>query len=172
MDREAGTEASVKNKPNKNKQLEKAIQIAVSAHRGQFDRGGKPYILHPLHLMNQLMFDIELATIAVLHDVIEDSDITLEHLEEEGFSERVCTALTYLTHKSGQSYEDYISDIAQNYDAIRVKRKDLEHNSDITRLKGVKEKDLLRMKRYHKAFVLLSKAKAEFLAREEDARKE
>ena len=67
------------------KQLAKAISIAVYAHQDQFDKGGKPYILHPLHLMNQLMFDVELAQIALLHDVIEDSNITLEDLTEQGF---------------------------------------------------------------------------------------
>ena len=74
--------------------LGKAIEIAVDAHAGQFDKGGKPYILHPLHLMNQLMFDLELAQAAVMHDVVEDSDYyTLETLRAYGFSERVLDML-------------------------------------------------------------------------------
>ena len=145
-------------------QLNEAIRIAVVAHNGQLDKGGKPYILHPLHLMNQLMFDTELATIAVLHDVVEDSDITLEHLYSSGFSDRICQALKCLTHRPEQSYEEYIQIISRNYDAIRVKRKDLEHNSDITRLKGVTDKDLKRMQKYHKAFVFLGQTKANFVA--------
>ena len=142
-------------------QMETAIRIAVSAHARQYDKGGKPYILHPLHLMNQLMFDIQLATIAVLHDVIEDSDYTLGHLIDRGFSNRVIIAVAILTH-GDESYDDYITGIAGNYDALRVKRKDLEHNSDITRLKGVSPKDLLRIEKYHKAFTRLGVAKSDF----------
>jgi hypothetical protein len=148
---------------NKEQQLEKAISIAVEAHSGQYDKGGKPYILHPLHLMNQLMFDMQLATIAVLHDAVEDSDLTVDILWDQGFSDRVCNALALLTHKPEQDYlTDYIYGICENYDAIRVKRKDLEHNSDITRLKGVSMKDLERMCKYHTAFVTLGNARANF----------
>jgi len=137
------------------KNLDKAILLAAEAHAGQFDKGGKPYILHPLHLMQQLLFDPELAQIAVLHDVVEDSNMTFEQLVKLGFSNRVIDALTLLTHNPSDSYEDYILGIATNQDAIKVKRKDLEHNSDITRLKGVTDKDLERMKKYHKAFLFL-----------------
>lgn len=148
---------------NKWEQLSKAIGIATTAHAGQFDKGGKPYILHPLHLMNQLMFDPELAAIAVLHDVIEDSkNIDLEYLYRNRFSLRVINAVVCLTHLPKDSYERYIIKIAKNYDAIRVKRKDLQHNSDITRLKGVTDKDIKRMEKYHKAFLYLGEAKANF----------
>lgn len=147
---------------NKQKQLAKAIEIATTAHSGQFDKGGKPYILHPLHLMNQLMFDVELATIAVLHDVVEDSEVAIGGLITAGFSDRVVSALELLTHLPDKSYEDYIEGICNNYDAIRVKRKDLQHNSDITRLKGVKPKDLARMEKYHKAFIKLGVASSVF----------
>ena len=147
---------------NAYKMLGRAISIAVTAHEGQFDKGGKPYILHPLHLMNQLMFDIELATIAVLHDVIEDSKITQSDLILLGFSSRVTVALGHLTHDAKDSYEEYIDKVALNYDAILVKRKDLEHNSCITRLKGVTEKDLARIEKYHKAFILLGEARKNF----------
>jgi len=145
-------------------QLGLAIKIAVMVHDGGTDRAGKPYILHPLHLMNQLMFDPELAAIAVLHDVVEDSNgnITIEDIEKNGFSTRVLSALILLTHDEYVSYEDYISLIASNYDAIRVKRKDLEHNSQITRLKGVTKKDIARMEKYHKAFIFLGEAKLKF----------
>ncbi len=146
-----------------NEELAKAILIATKAHHGQFDKGGKPYILHPLHLMNQLMFDIQLAVIAVLHDVVEDSCYTFDDLVAEGFSDRVLAALILLTHDNNEDYlQDYIPKICANYDAIRVKRKDLEHNSDITRLKGVQEHDLERLKKYHTAFMMLSEAKCNF----------
>ena len=150
---------------NKQEQLARAIQIATNAHTGQFDKGGKPYILHPLHLMNQLLFDTQLATIAVLHDAIEDSDgeVTISMLQNEGFSERVCCAVDLLTHRNNSNYLDvYIKGICSNIDAIRVKRKDLEHNSDISRLKGVTQKDLARMEKYHTAFVTLGKARQNF----------
>jgi (p)ppGpp synthase/HD superfamily hydrolase len=147
---------------NKQEQLAKGILTATLAHDGQFDKGDKPYILHPLHLMHQLMFDAQLATIAVLHDVIEDSLITTQDLRNDGFSARVINAVDLLTHKKEHSYTEYIYRIAGNYDAIRVKRKDLEHNSDITRLKGVTEKDLERIEKYHKAFTSLGVAKRDF----------
>ena len=144
---------------NKQKQLALAIQTAAHYHAGQFDKGGKPYILHPLHLMNQLLFDTQLATIAVLHDVVEDSNITILDLMTIGMSGRVISALKLLTHNKNQSYEDYIEGICGNFDAIRVKRKDLEHNTAITRLKGIGPKDIARMEKYHKAFVRLTEAK-------------
>ncbi len=145
-------------------QLAKAIKLAAIVHQDQFDKGGKPYILHPLHLMQQLLFDIELATIAVLHDVVEDSNgsITIQALENQWFSKRVCSAIELLTHKKGESYYDYIGGICTNIDAIRVKRKDLEHNSDITRLKGIRPKDIERIEKYHSAFLRLGRARDNF----------
>ena len=150
---------------NEQQQLAEAIEMASKVHLGQFDKGGNPYILHPLHLMSQLLFDTQLATVAVLHDVVEDSDglVTLNDLRNYGYSERVVVAVSLLTHKEGDDYiENYIKNICSNYDAIRVKRKDLEHNSDITRLKGISQKDLTRMAKYHKAFIILGDAKNNF----------
>ena len=144
-------------------QLEAAIYVATMAHEGQFDKGGKPYILHPLHLMNQLMFDPELATIAVLHDVVEDNkEYPIEWFINGGYTKRVTDALRILTHDPDDTYQEYIEDVATNYDTIRVKRKDLDHNSTITRLKGNTEKDLRRIEKYHNAFLFLGKAKASF----------
>jgi (p)ppGpp synthase/HD superfamily hydrolase len=147
----------------KYEQLELAIRIATKAHKGQFDKGGKPYILHPLHLMHQLMYDPVLATIAVLHDVIEDSDTALQGLKVLGFSPRVLEALDLLTHKKGVSYSMYIAGVSTSLDAIKVKRKDLEHNSDITRLKGVTKKDLERIEKYHRAFLFLGEGRMKFV---------
>jgi len=163
----------------KQEQLAEGIRIAVTGHDGQFDKGGKPYILHPLHLMNQCLFDLQLATICVLHDWLEDCWITEEklnralfqdilddginHLRSLGFSERVLTGLRLLTHNPLDDYLTvYIPAICGNYDALRAKRKDLGHNSDITRLKGVKPKDLARIEKYHKAFLMLGEAKKNF----------
>lgn len=142
--------------------LNNAISVATLAHRHDVDKSGKPYILHPLKLMFDLMYDPELATIAVLHDVIEDSNATIETLKETNyFNDRVLNALELLTHDPGDSYEEYIEKICTNLDAITVKRKDLQHNSDITRLKGVTDYDLARIKKYHKAFLRLGKARNE-----------
>lgn len=143
-------------------QLALAIQLASSVHMDQFDKAGKPYILHPLHLMSQFLWDTELATIAVLHDIVEDSIVDFENLEFYGFTPRVIRAVYLLTHDSEDSYEEYIDKMCDNYDAIRVKRKDLEHNSDITRLKGIRPKDLERIEKYHKAFTKLGEAKSNF----------
>lgn len=146
-------------------QLARMIYIASSVHINQFDKGGKPYILHPLYLMNQLLYDTQLATIAVGHDVIEDSngDVTIESLRGEGFSERVLKGLDKLTHKKEDDYLGvYIPGICENYDSLRVKRKDIDHNTRVTRLKGISAKDNLRIEKYHKAYIILGKAKKNF----------
>jgi len=136
--------------------LGKAIAIAAEAHQEQKDRGGKPYILHPIRIMMGLNTeDQELMSIAILHDVIEDSDWTLEALKSQGFRERVLKGVLALTHIEGEEYEDYIERISRNKDAIRCKLGDLKDNSDITRLKGLSDKDLLRTRKYHKAFMFL-----------------
>ena len=149
--------------------LGKAIVIATKAHEGQFDKGNKPYILHPLHLMWQLMYDTELAIMGVLHDVIEDTkgkenEVTLDDIRQEGFSARVAHGLDLLTHnKEKDSYQRYIDKISTDYDATRVKRKDLQHNSDITRLPYKNEEDnhknITRIGKYQKAFIQLGEAK-------------
>ena len=150
---------------NIQEQLARAIVIATNIHAGQFDKGGKPYILHPIRLMMQLMFDTQLATIAILHDAIEDSKgaLTIEDLEEMGFSPRVLSALRLLTHDPKDDYLGvYIVAICGNWDAVRVKRKDLDDNSRITRLKGIRPKDHDRIEKYHKAYLMLTGAKREF----------
>lgn len=130
--------------------LAKAIAFAPEKHMGQFDKGGMPYILHPLKVMHYLKSDdLELMSIAVLHDVVEDTDVTYADLESLGMSERVIAALRLLTKVPGQTLEDYVAGIKTNKDAIHVKLADLRHNSDIRRLKGITEKDMERMKKYN-----------------------
>jgi len=136
-----------------------AISIAAKAHEGQKDKGGFAYILHPLRVMNSLnSTDKDLCSIAVMHDVVEDSDITLEDIKGYGFSIRVQTALRALTHLKGETYQEYIERCYCNSDARLVKMADLRDNSDITRLKGITSKDLNRMEKYHKAYMFLSHA--------------
>lgn len=136
--------------------LDKAIAIAAKAFEGVYDRGGKPYILHCLYVMTKVdNNDPELMTIAVLHDLLEDTDWTVDKLVAEGFSLRVVMALSLLTHAPDVSYDDYIRNIATNNDARRVKIEDLKHNSDITRMKGLREKDFKRLEKYHRAYEYL-----------------
>lgn len=134
--------------------FDKAMFIAAREHLGVRDKGGHAYILHPMRIAMRLRTnDEELMSIAVLHDVIEDSKMTFEDLYNEGFSERVVSALRLLTHQKGVSYDDYIDAMRGNRDALRVKREDLRDNSDITRLKGVTEKDIARMAKYQRSFL-------------------
>ena len=138
--------------------LNTAIEIAVEAHSGSYDRGGNPYIMHPIAVM-QLLGDCdeELKCIAMLHDVIEDNDhFSLQFMEKCGMSQRVLDALALLTRTDDQKYESYIEGILQNRDAMKVKRADLRHNSDINRLKGVRPKDLERIEKYHRFFLRIN----------------
>jgi (p)ppGpp synthase/HD superfamily hydrolase len=134
--------------------LEKAIEIAVRAHAGQKQKDGSPYILHPLRVMGRVHTDDE-RTAAVLHDVVEDSAITLDDLRAAGFPEHVLEAVRLLTHEEAISYEDYVRRLKPNAMARRIKLADLEENSDIRRLSGIEEKDLERLRRYHRAWQIL-----------------
>lgn len=135
----------------KGEMLSKMIVIATNAHAGQFDRGGVPYILHPLKVMHYLKSDDEeLQCIAVGHDVIEDTAVTFKDLRDAGMSERVIEGIRALTKMPGETYEEYQAKVFANVDAMKVKLCDLRHNSDIRRLKGFREKDIARMEKYHR----------------------
>ena len=126
------------------------LVIATNAHAGQFDRGGAPYILHPLKVMHYLKSDDEeLMCMALGHDVIEDTSMTYRDLRDAGISERVVAGIRALTKLPGQTYEEYKAGVFASEDAMRVKLADLRHNTDIRRLKGVTEKDIARMSKYH-----------------------
>lgn len=135
--------------------LEKAIQIAAEAHAGQKDKSGAAYILHPLRLMMRMQTEEEKMT-AILHDVVEDSDWTIEKLREQGFSEPVLKALEGVTNQSGESYEEFIERAGRNPIARRVKIADLEDNMNLLRIGEIKPKDLTRLEKYHKSWILLS----------------
>jgi len=142
--------------------LGKAIKIASTVFEPITDRGGQPYILHCLRVMNNLHTnDEELKCIAILHDVPEDdprgAEVVLRELRLLGFSERVIKALDLLTHRKETPYDDYIKAISFNADATKVKLADLKDNSDISRLKGLSKKDFDRMEKYHRSYVYLSK---------------
>ena len=140
----------------KGEMLDKMLMIATNAHHGQFDRGGNPYILHPLKVMHYLKSDDEeLMCIALGHDVIEDTSVTYKDLREAGISERVIEGIRALTKQPGQTYDEYKEGVFANVDAMRVKMADLRHNTDIRRLKGVTEKDIQRMVKYQTFYVEL-----------------
>ena len=133
--------------------FDKAMFYAANGHLGQRDKGGHAYILHVMRVAMRLRTnDEELMSIAVMHDLVEDCKLTWNDLKEAGFSERIITALKLLTHHSGGSYEEYIEKMRGNLDALLVKREDLRDNSDITRLKGLRQKDFDRMSKYIRAF--------------------
>lgn len=134
--------------------LGKVLVLATNAHAGQFDRGGNPYILHPLKVMHYLKTtDEELQCIALLHDVIEDTKTTWEDLREIGCTSRVISAVRVLTKMPGQSYDEYKLEVFANLDAMRVKMADLRHNTDIRRLKGITEKDIARLAKYNQFYL-------------------
>lgn len=130
--------------------LERALVIAAEAHQGTTDKGGAPYILHPLRLMQQMTTTDE-RIVALLHDVVEDSPWTLDALRAEGFFEEVVSAVDGLTRREGESYEDFIERGAANPLARRVKLADIEDNMDVRRLVEIGEKDLERLQRYQGA---------------------
>lgn len=138
---------------NKGAMLAKMLVITTNAHAGQFDKGGNPYILHPLKVMHYLKSDDEeLMCIALGHDVIEDTDVTYKELRDCGISDRVIDGIRALTKVPGQTYEEYKDSVFSNIDSMRVKMADLRHNSDIRRLKGVSDKDVARIAKYMKFY--------------------
>lgn len=138
----------------KGEMLGKMLVIVTNAHAGQFDKGGNPYILHPLKVMHYLKSDDEeLMCIALGHDVVEDTSVTYKELRDSGISERVISGIRSLTKIPGQTYDEYKEAVFANPDAMRVKMADLRHNTDIRRLKGVSEKDIARMAKYHQFFM-------------------
>ena len=141
--------------------LGKVLVLSTNAHAGQFDKGGKPYILHPLAVMALLNSDDEeLQCIALLHDVIEDTKTTWKELEEIGCTPRIIEAVKALTKMPGQSYDEYKEGVFENKDAMLVKMADLRHNTDIRRLKGVSQKDIDRLAKYNLFFLELQSRQA------------
>ena len=132
----------------------KALQLCFDAHKGQVDKTGMPYVFHPFHLAEQM--DDELSTVcALLHDVVEDTDITIEMLGQMQFPQEVLDVLRLLTHDKAVPYMDYVRKIRTNPTAKKVKIADLMHNSDLTRLDIVDEAAKRRTQKYQEALRLL-----------------
>ncbi len=132
----------------------KAMRLAYEAHAGQVDKTGMPYIFHPYHLAEGMADEIA-ATVALLHDVVEDTEYTLSDLAKMGYPREVTDALALLTHDEAVPYMDYVREIAKNPVARAVKIADLTHNSDLTRLDEVDEAALRRRERYAEALRIL-----------------
>lgn len=132
----------------------KAMRISFEAHKNQTDKNGMPYIFHPIHLAEQ-MTDEKTICVALLHDVVEDTDITFEQLEEAGFSKDIVDALKLMTHDESVPYMGYVESIKTNSIATAVKLADLKHNSDLTRLDVIDEKAIKRAEKYKRAIELL-----------------
>ncbi|PZT54714.1 GTP pyrophosphokinase [Paenibacillus silvae] len=130
--------------------IELAISIALEAHKGQLDKGGNPYILHPLAVMNRVE-TIEEKIVAVLHDVIEDTEVTIEQLRELGFSEEIVKAIGLLTRSEEDSYEQFIEKTTTNRIARNVKIADIQENMNLSRIKNPTEQDYNRLEKYKKA---------------------
>lgn len=136
--------------------LERAIQIATEAHKGQFDKAGREYIGHPIRVMEMGKTEDE-KIVGVLHDVIEDTDWTFERLEAEGFSQEVINALRCVTKTSeNENYDEFIDRVKKNPLASAVKINDLTDNMDIRRLPYLSDKDVKRLKKYLKAYKRLT----------------
>lgn len=141
-------------------QLHLAKDIATQAHAGQVDRSGVPYINHPKKVASLVKTDEE-KTVAWLHDVVEDTDITLNDLKAKGFADSIIEAISFMTHDSNVDYFDYVRNIKKNKLALAVKKADLTHNMDISRIKNPTKHDYERLNKYEKAI--------EILTHEEDA---
>jgi (p)ppGpp synthase/HD superfamily hydrolase len=131
--------------------VDRALAIALEAHQGQTDKVGQPYILHPLRVLQRMQTGDE-QLVAILHDVVEDSDWTLDQLRQEGFSDAVVEAVDALTRREGEAYEELVERAIHNPLACRVKIADLEDNMSLMRLKEIDERTLERLARYLRAW--------------------
>ena len=132
----------------------KAMKLCFEAHKDQVDKSGLPYVFHPFHLAEQMTDELTTVT-ALLHDVVEDTPYIFADLRQMGFPEDVLAALTLLTHVNAEPYMDYVRKLKDNPIARAVKLADLRHNSDLTRLNRIDERDLARVEKYRAAIRLL-----------------
>ncbi|RXZ77995.1 GTP pyrophosphokinase [Paenibacillaceae bacterium] len=140
-------------------QLTKAITLATGMHDGQYDKGGNPYILHPLRLMLKCETEEE-RIVALLHDIVEDTEITLEYLQSLNlFSNKVVDAIDCLTRRKSEKYDEFIYRVKTNELATKIKILDIEDNMDVSRLIEFTVKDKERMKKYGAAMYILTDGK-------------
>lgn len=132
----------------------KAMKLCFEAHKDQVDKSGMPYVFHPFHVAEQMKDEVT-TIVALLHDVVEDTDYTLDDIAAMGFGQDVVEALTLMTHDKSVPYLDYVAKIKDNPVARAVKLADLAHNSDPTRLYVINEKARERLDKYQKAIAIL-----------------
>ena len=132
----------------------KALKLCFEAHKDQTDKSGLPYVFHPFHLAEQ-MPDEDTTIVALLHDVVEDTDYTLDDLRRMGFGEKVMNALVLMTHDDDVPYMDYVAGLKDNPIARTVKLADLRHNSDLTRLDFIDDTARERVEKYARAISIL-----------------
>ena len=131
-----------------------AITVATEAHKDQVDKGGNPYILHPKAVADSLD-STENKIVAYLHDVCEDTDITLDDLKDMGFTERIVNSVRILTKTDDISYDDYLKSVKKDSNAWHVKMADIRNNMDLSRIPNPTEKDFARLEKYKKALAFL-----------------
>jgi len=146
------------------KKLSRAIAFAAEAHRDVLDKGGKPYILHCLAVMNFAMLitqDEDVLCAAVLHDTIEDTDVTRKQIMDL-FGWKVLRTVQYVTKRDGESREDFIKRACSTVESAIVKACDIKHNSDLSRIKGITTKDEDRAKRYAQEYIFVRQRLQDF----------
>lgn len=132
----------------------KAMQLCFKAHKDQVDKSGMPYVFHPFHVAEQMTDEVT-TIVALLHDVVEDTDYTLDDIAAKGFGQEVVDALALMTHEKSVPYLDYVAKIKDNPIARKVKLADLAHNSDRSRLGEIDDKAKERLEKYRQAIALL-----------------
>lgn len=143
--------------------FDKMVQLVAAKFAGKFDRGGKPYVLHLFRVMNGVRNQpVRRWIIALGHDLVEDTDVTFKQLEEMGFTEEEVAGIRALTKFPGSTEYEQLLQVLMNIDACYVKLEDLKDNSDITRLKGLSDKDFLRMQKYHRWYMTIKERVEKF----------
>lgn len=144
--------------------LEAMVNLIAVYHRKQKDKGGQPYMLHPIYIMMELLKkypgDYELAAIGAGHDLLEDTTVTPEQMRSVGITERVIAGIQTMTKIKGENPEEYLTRLMLNWDTVRVKLEDLKHNMDVLRIKReLSDKDLQRINKYRRMHHVLSQIK-------------
>lgn len=144
-----------KNQKSLANQLASLIAICAASHKAQKDKGGEPYILHPMRVMMKFQGDVKRMMVAIAHDLVEDTTWTINDLRDDGIDEEVLAAISAITKEDGQTYFEYIKVVKNNPLACAVKKEDIQDNSLLTRQKGLRHKDFTRVAKYNAAFQYL-----------------
>ena len=138
-----------------NELYDRALQIAIQAHREQKDKSGREYIMHPIRVAERCK-DPRAKIVALLHDTIEDTGVTAEYLRSEGFPDEIVGGVLSVTKREGESYDDFVRRAAENTIGREVKIADLEDNMDIRRLEKITDEDITRLRKYLRAWQYLT----------------